>query len=89
MGRRGRLFSFTIANAASLGFTAPYFQAYVELPEGPRVFALISDDVPVVADALADGMEMELVIEPVRTDEQGRPVLTYKYRPIASDGAGP
>ena len=88
MGQRGRLYSFTIANVAPVGFTAPYFQAYVELPEGPRVFALISDDVPVEAGALADGMEMELVIEPVRKDEQGRPVLTYKYRPVASNGAG-
>ena len=88
IGQRGKLYSFTIANAAPVGFTAPYFQAYVELPEGPRVFALISDDVPVEAGALADGMEMELVIEPVRKDEQGRPVLTYKYRPAASNGTG-
>ncbi len=82
VGRTGRLFSFTIARAASIGFKAPYFQAYVDLPEGPRVFSLISDCVPVESDALSDGMELELVVEPIRTDASGNPVLTYKYRPM-------
>jgi uncharacterized OB-fold protein len=83
IGRTGRLFSFTIARAASLGFKAPYFQAYVDLPEGPRVFSLISDCVPLEPDALSEGMELELIVEPVRTDASGNPVLTYKYRPAA------
>jgi len=81
IGKTAKLYSFTIARAASIGFKAPYFQAYVDLPEGPRIFTLVSESVPVEPDALREGMDLELVIEPVRTDAAGRPVLTYKYRP--------
>ena len=56
--------------------------------QGESVELVYEPNVPVEAGALADGMEMELVIEPVRKDEQGRPVLTYKYRPAASNGTG-
>ncbi len=86
MGRRGRLYSFTIAHVAAVGFEAPYFQAFVDLPEGPRVFALISHDVPVRPDALQEGMELELVIEPVIAHMENSPTLTYKYRPTRRSG---
>lgn len=82
IGRTAKLYSFTIARAASIGFKAPYFQAYVDLPEGPRIFTLVSDSVPVEPNALREGMDLELVIEPVLTDVAGKPVLTYKYRPL-------
>ena len=81
MGASGTLYNFTIAYVAPQGFEAPYFQAFVDIPEGPRVFALISDDVPVEPDALEDGMAMELVIEPVGETPDNLPILTYKYRP--------
>ena len=83
MGSAGRLYNFTIARVAPQGFEAPYFQAFVDIPEGPRIFALISSDVPVVEDALEDGMAMELVIEPIGESDDNLPILTYKYRPAA------
>ncbi|HET8673533.1 MAG TPA: OB-fold domain-containing protein [Thermoleophilaceae bacterium] len=79
VGERGTLFSFTVCHAAPSGWRAPYLQAYVSPPEGIRVFSLVSDEVPARLDALQVGMEMELVIEPVRP---GGEVLTYKYRPV-------
>jgi uncharacterized OB-fold protein len=81
MGSAGTLYNFTIARVAPQGFTAPYFQAFVDIPEGPRVFALISKDVPVEENALEDGMAMELVIEPIGETDDHLPILTYKYRP--------
>lgn len=82
LSRRGRLYSFTVAHVAPEGFKAPYLQAFIDLPEGPRIFSLISETVPPRADALEEGMEMELVIEPVREDERGDPVVSYKFRPV-------
>jgi hypothetical protein len=38
--------------------------------------------VPVEADALEDGMAMDLVIEPVGETPENVPILTYKYRPV-------
>jgi hypothetical protein len=32
---------------------------------------------------LADGMEMELVIVPFRTDDDGNEVVTFAFRPVA------
>jgi uncharacterized OB-fold protein len=78
IGQRARLHSFTVCHAARAGWPAPYLQAYVELPEGLRVFSLISSSVEPAADALEIGAEMELVVEPVHGDDGP---LTYKYRP--------
>lgn len=87
IGRTAKLFSFTIAHVAPIGFEAPYFQAYVDLPEGPRVFTLISADTPVEPDSLREEMDLELVIEPVRVEADGTEITTYKYRPLIGGGA--
>ena len=34
-------------------------------------------------DVLANGMEMELVIVPFRTDDDGNEVVTFAFRPVA------
>lgn len=78
LGRRGTLYSFTVCHVAPAGWQAPYLQAYVELPEGLRVFSLISSSVAPRVDALETGMEMELVVEPV---QPGEDLVTFKYRP--------
>lgn len=82
LGQRGTLYSFTVCHVAPEGWQAPYLQAYIELPEGLRIFSLISSTVQPRADALAVGNEMELVIEPVQS---GSEVLTFKYRPVPAD----
>lgn len=78
VGGGATLFSFTVCHAAPAGWRAPYLQAYVELPERLRVFALIASSVPARADALKIGEAMELVVEPVHPDAD---VVTYKFVP--------
>lgn len=88
MGRTGRIYSYTIARFAPAGFTAPMYQAFVDILEGPRVFALIGEEVSVKDGVLADGMEMRLVVERLAATEENSGVLTYKYVPTAvRDGA--
>ncbi len=82
IGRTGRLYSHSIAHVAAQGFAAPCFQAFVELPEGPRVFTLIGREVAVEPGRLEDGMEMRLVIEPLADTAEKRELLTYKYVPV-------
>jgi uncharacterized OB-fold protein len=81
LGRTGTIYSHTIAHVAPHGFSAPFFQVFVDLPEGPRVFALVGSECPVEAGVLEDGMEMRLVIEPVADTPERRDILTYKYVP--------
>jgi uncharacterized OB-fold protein len=83
IGRAGTLFSHTIARFAPKGFTAPYFQVFVDLDEGPRIFALVGADCPVEDGVLADGMAMRLVVEPLADTPENRDILTYKYVPAA------
>ena len=81
-GRRGRLYSFTEQvyqppALFAMNPWAPYTLGLIELPEGLRVLAMLTGAV----DRLQIEMEMELVVEPLRVDDAGRSVLTYKYRP--------
>ncbi len=82
LGERGALYSFTVCHVAPTGWEAPYLQAYVEIPEGIRIFSLVASDVPARADSLRPGTGMELVLESV---QPGAEVTTYKYRPVESN----
>lgn len=88
IGRTGRIFSHTIARFAPQGFAAPFFQAFIDLPEGPRIFALIGAECPVEPGVLEDGMEMRLVIEALADTSENRHVMTYKYVPTAGRNSG-
>lgn len=86
IGRNGQLFSHTIAHVAPKGFLAPFFQIFVELHEGPRIFALVGAQCPVEDGVLEDGMPMQLVVEPLADMPESRDILTYKYVPTAPHG---
>ena len=83
IGRTGKLYSHTISYFAPKGFTAPSFQAFIDLPEGPRVFSLIGSKYPVERGVLEDGMEMRLIVEPLADTPEHKDELTYKYVPAS------
>ncbi len=88
IGRTGKLFSHTIARFAPKGFVAPFFQAFIDLPEGPRIFALIGAECAVEPGVLQDGMDMRLVLEPLADTPESKNLLTYKYVPASSEKGG-
>ena len=67
------------------GVTPPVIMGYIDLPEGVRVFAMITGAEP-SRDALEVGQEMELVFEEIRTDSDGNRVSAFKFRPVAQGG---
>ncbi len=78
LSRRGVIETFTVSHVAPPGFKAPYLQAYVLLPEGPRVFSVLA-----AQEGEVDmGTEVELVIEKLAEDEQGNDLIGYKFRPV-------
>ena len=81
LSRRGKLASFTVAWAAPSGFEPPLMQGYIDLPEGVRIFAMITGCEPSL-QALELGQEMELVFELLRTDEAGNQIVAFKFKPI-------
>lgn len=82
LSNRGKINTFTISHVAPLGFKAPYIQAYVDLPEGPRVFSIIIGCKP-SGDELTIGSEVELVIDKICEDDEGNEIIGYKFRPIS------
>lgn len=89
MGRRGRLYSYTVqAYRPPALFRmepwVPYAIGLVELPEGLRVLGMLTG---CELDDIRIDMPLELVVETLYRDEQGRDVSTYKFSPLAGEGA--
>ena len=82
LGTRGPLYSWSVVHAAPRGWSLPYVAAYVDLPEGVRVFAHMVDVDPA---ALVMDMPMEVCMATLGTDETGAPVESYSFVP-AQDG---
>lgn len=64
LGTTGTLYSAVEVHVGPVGFEAPYWAGYVDLPEGVRVFGRIScgDQTP------EPGMTLEIRVGVVRTD---------------------
>lgn len=83
LGKRGKLWSYTVIRHRPpppyIGPEpfVPFGVGWVELPEGVRVLAALTDcDI----EKLKAGMDVELVIEKLYDDEQGNEVMTYRFR---------
>jgi uncharacterized OB-fold protein len=88
LGRRGRLWAWTTQNfpPPSPPYAGPtgdafetYGVGYVELPGEVKVETRLTEADP---EALTAGMEMELVVVPFRTDDEGNEVMTFAFRPV-------
>jgi uncharacterized OB-fold protein len=80
---RGKIDTFSVCFAALPGFKAPSIQAYVNLEEGARIWALITGTEP-DEKAVKLGMDVELVIGKVREDLEGNEIVSYQFRPSGS-----
>ena len=80
--RRGLIYSCTTVHISSpAGIKAPYAYGYVDIPaDDIRVFALFTGEDPF---SFKSGQEVELVIEPVITNEAGQPIIGYKFKPVS------
>lgn len=81
LGPRGRLWTWTYVHVPLFAKKDARVDAYgvgqVDLPEGPRVQSILQGD----RDEFAIGMEMELDLESLRTDDAGDEVVIFRFRP--------
>lgn len=77
LSRRGKIYTFTVAEAGPPGYTLPYAYGYVDLPEGVRVFSLLGGD----PARLEIGAEVEMNMGRVR-QENGVNVIGYIFSPV-------
>ena len=90
--RRGTLWTFTTqgflpkepyAGGETQETFRPFGVGLVQLGDEVRVEARLTESDP---ERLAIDMEVELVIVPFRTDEDGTEVLTFAFAPTGADG---
>ena len=89
LARRGRLWAWTTQGFPPpappyLGPVGrdfvPFGVGYVELPGEVKVETRLTESDP---DVLNIGMDMELVVIPFRTDDDGNEVVTFAFQPVA------
>ena len=91
LSRRGTLWTWTVQRfpptsppfigPADRDAFVPFGVGYVDLPEGVRVEARLTENDPA---KLEIGMEMELVAETFIEDEKGNELQTFAFRPVES-----
>ena len=80
LGVKGTLYSYTVVRIPPAGWpgNVPYVLGQVELPQGPQVLAeVIGCDY----DDLEIGMEVEMALQVVSTENGGPDKAVYKWRP--------
>jgi uncharacterized OB-fold protein len=73
LSRYGTLYCYSVVHVNRPGFTAPYVVAYVDLPEGPRIFGHLDDR----ADL---GREVEIYGGPIGRESAGNQVISVRFR---------
>jgi uncharacterized OB-fold protein len=79
---RGKIFSLSTVMLQPPRYyrgPVPYAIGFVELPEGVRVPALFVNCNP---ESLKIGMDVELVVQKLFTDEEGNDIMGYGFAPI-------
>jgi len=76
---KGKLHTFTICRVPVPYTTPPYAMGYIDLPEGLMIFSQLTNW---AEEELKIGMEMELVVEKLKTDKDGNEVYSYKFCPV-------
>lgn len=84
LGPRGTLWTWTYVHvplfAKRDGTVTAYGVGQVDLTEGPRVQAILLGG----HDEFSIGMELELDLEPLRTDDAGNEVVIFRFRPLST-----
>lgn len=84
LGPNGRLWTWTFVHvplfAKKDGSVDAYGVGQVDLPEGPRIQAILVGG----PDDFEIGMEMELDLETLSTDKDGNDVVIYRFRPAGT-----
>jgi uncharacterized OB-fold protein len=76
---RGRLYTYTVVRQAPPGFEAPYTTALVDLPEGVRLFARLTETDP---DKIRMDGTVDLTFGPIARDKEGNEVISFLFKPV-------
>jgi uncharacterized OB-fold protein len=80
ISRRGKLYSYSFLAQGAPEFESPYYVAYVDMPEGVRVFTQLAEVDPAT---IACDMAVEVKATVPKTDRYGRSVGQFRFVPVA------
>jgi uncharacterized OB-fold protein len=81
LSRRGKLYSYSVIHVNTPGFKAPYAVAYVDLPEGPRIFGhLDGEEGPIPLDS-----PVEIYAGPIGKDRDGEELTSVRFRRLPAE----
>ena len=80
LSRKGKIYSVTdvFIGQPTMREYMPMSMAYVDLPEGIRVFAQLEGEI----GSFRCGEEVELATGPVRNNRDGKPIISYKFKKV-------
>lgn len=80
LSTRGKIYSVTdvFIGQPTMREYMPMSMAYVDLPENIRVFAQLEGEI----GSFRCGDEVELTTGAVRTNREGKPITSYKFRKV-------
>jgi benzoylsuccinyl-CoA thiolase BbsA subunit len=81
LSRRGKIYSATnvYIGQPTMREYMPMVMAYVDLPEGVRVFAQLEGEI----GSFQCGDEVELIAGPIRNNRDGKPIISYKFKKVS------
>ncbi len=75
---QGTLYTYSVVHQSTPSFEVPYVLGYVDFPEGVRIMGQITgcdiEDIHI-------GMPLVLSLEPWGEDDEGTPLIGYRFRP--------
>ena len=84
LSKSGILHSFALSVMGPPDIEKPYVVGFIDLPENIKLFSILTECDP-WDKVLKIGMEMEMVIEKIKQDQDGNDILGYKFRPAIKE----
>ncbi len=83
VNNEGVIYAFTTVHLGVKGFKTPYLLAWIEFPEQKiRFAAQIDYDVDEAQTKLKVGQKVKMSVGVLKTLEDGKEVIGYKYKPL-------
>jgi len=81
LSRRGKIYSATdvYIGQPTMREYMPMVMAYVDLPEGVRVFTQLEGEI----GSFQCGDEVELMAGPIRNNRESKPIISYKFKKVS------
>jgi len=86
LSKKGTLHTYAHSLMGPKEMDKPFVMGFIDLPEGIKLYSIITDCDP-WDEVLKIGMQMEMVMGKVKTDENGNAIFCYQFRPCSKENA--